>query len=361
MRIKLGLLDSSVDYLRKMSDSLMKSYSNELSVFQFTKLESAVKGTNDNGIDVLVVSPEFKDETFDVRASCVIAYFSDSPGVREINGKPAVCKYQKYDDLYRRILGIYDEYGPRHPVGPGEGKGRIVIFSSPCGGAGTSCMAAAFAIRTASKGKNVLYINLERFGDSGVFFKADGNSGISDIIYAVKLGKSNLRLKFESVKRVDSSGVSFFPSSEKALDTAELTEEESARLISELRASGIADIIVIDMDFSMNEGTLGIFNDANALVWVSDGTETSASKVYRTLDALKIIEQQKGMSILGRIFIMHNKFSDKTGKRILDNAVTILGVSPRIEHAPVKSVIKVLTERHESVEMFDKLLDNMEG
>lgn len=361
MRIKLGLLDANTEYLRRMSDSLLKKYSDNLSIFLFTSFEAALNGISDNDIDVLAASQEFDGRLSSENLSCAVAYFCDSADVREIYNKPTIFRYQKIDEFYRRILDIYAD-NCRRPVLPtGEGKGNIVIFSSPCGGTGTSCAAAAFAVAAAPNVEKVLYINLEKFGDSGVFFDSMSRSGLSDIVYAVKLGKSNLRLKFESVRQTDGSGVGFFPSPESALDISELSYEEMVYLISELRASGVADLIVLDLDFAMNDEAMKVFREANAIVWVSDGTETANSKVIRAYTALRITEKQKGGSVLSKTYLMYNKFSNKMCKTVLNDSIVCLGGAPRIERATTREVVHRLQTEPEAKSAFNKLIEITEG
>ena len=77
-------------------------------------------------------------------------------------------------------------------------KSSVVIFTSPCGGVGTSTVAAACAIAHANMGKRVFYLNLEQCGTTDVFFQAEGNATMSDVIYSLKSRKANLLLKLES-------------------------------------------------------------------------------------------------------------------------------------------------------------------
>ena len=103
-----------------------------------------------------------------------------------------------------------------------EDGSKVITFSSPCGGTGTSSVAAACAVNFAKKGKKVLYFNLEPFGSSDNFFNAEGQFDMSDIIYALKSAKANLALKLESCVKQDSTGVYFFSATKVALDMQEL-------------------------------------------------------------------------------------------------------------------------------------------
>ena len=86
------------------------------------------------------------------------------------------------------------------------------------GGTGTSSMAAAC---TCSKGRgnNVLYLNLEKFGSSDVFFSGEGQFDLSDIIFALKGRKANLAMKLQScVKKATCVGEISFQTIQTALD-----------------------------------------------------------------------------------------------------------------------------------------------
>lgn len=349
MKIKVAILDQDMNYLSRVSAALLNNYNDKMDIYSFTDTKAAISEIENSGINILVVSETFSDELHEVPSDCVIAFLTELTDVEKIHGHFAICRYQKAENFYRRILNIYSEMSNTYSFNKSGASSHVVMFSSPCGGTGTSSIAAAFAIRCAVSGKRTIYLNLELLGRSELFFSGDGVSDLSEIIYAIKGKKSNLRMKTESALRTDGRGVYFIASAGNALDVTELSKEEILYFISELRTMDLADYIVVDMDFSLDKGFLNIQKATDKTVWVSDGSESSNQKIYRAIDAISLID---GDSALRKICIVYNKFSNKTGSTLNSKYLTDIGGVPRFEHAPTQVVLSNLSSK----ELFDKLM-----
>lgn len=63
-------------------------------------------------------------------------------GADSINNQRAICKFQRVDLIYKQILSIYSENaGNVSGLGISDDTCRVVAFTSPCGGTGSSTMA----------------------------------------------------------------------------------------------------------------------------------------------------------------------------------------------------------------------------
>ncbi len=343
MRIKLAILEKDSNYLKRIATVFGTKYADKLEVYSFTDLEAALGILDSARIDVFIASDMFHIDMAAIPKRCGFAYFVDAVDIDTINGQRAIGKFQKADLIYKQILSIFSENAANVSGLRIDGDStRIIAFTSPAGGVGTSSMAAACAIYFAARGKKTLYLNLEKFGSADAFFSGEGQFDMSDIIFSLKSKKANLSLKLESCVKHDQSGVSFYSQSKIALDMLELSNEDVIRLITELKASGAYDNIVLDMDFSMGSDTLDILQKMHAVVLVSDGSELANIKVLRAFSALATIERQKDLSILNKLCLVYNKFSSKTGKALDQIEIVNLGGAPRYEHATTKQAVACL-------------------
>ena len=136
MKIKLALLDSDQNYLNRIVTAFNIKYADKLEIYSFTKLESAMAA--------LVASDTFVVESSALPKRCQLAYFVESADVDSVNDQRAICKFQKADLIYRQILSIYSEYaGSASGLKLGDDSCKVIAFTSPCGGVGSSTMAAA--------------------------------------------------------------------------------------------------------------------------------------------------------------------------------------------------------------------------
>lgn len=346
MKIKLAILEKDQSYLKRIVSVFNTKYSDKIEVYSFTDIEKAIASLDEVRIDVFVSTDAYEVDQKRLPKRCGFAYLVDSSDVETVNEQRAICKFQKVDLIYKQILSIYSEKaGSISGLKLDDESTKVVAFNSVSGGVGASSVAAAYAIYLATNGKRTLYLNLEKFGSSDVFFSEEGQFSMSDIIFALKSKKANLALKLESCVRQDPKGVYFYSQPKIALDMLELSCDEVMRLISELKLTGSYDYIVVDSDFSIDADSRKMLNLAHVIVWVGDGSEISNSKIERAYTALSTLEKNSDSPLTSRIALIYNKFSNKTGKSIGDIGIRSIGGAPRYEHATTAQVIEQLLKK----------------
>lgn len=353
MKIKLAILEKDTSYLTRLVTSLNIKYPDKLEIYSFTDYKTVIEVLDDSKIDVLIASDTFEVETNKLPKRCSFAYFVDSPDIDTVYGQMAICKFQKIDLIYRQILSLYSENASNiSGIRFDEDHCKVIEFISAGGGTGSSTMAAACAMFYSKKRKKTLYVNLEILGSTNVFFNNEGQFDMSDIIYALKSKKNNITLKLESCVRQSDTGVYYFSQPKVALDMMELETDEIIRLISELKSSCNYDYIIIDMDFGLGKGFLEIYRQAHSIIVVGDGTDVSNAKILSAYQSLEKLEQGMDISILNRMSVIYNKFSNKTGKLVENIGLKMLGGAPRFEHATTKQIAEQLS----MMGIFDEIL-----
>ncbi|MBQ9766444.1 MAG: chromosome partitioning protein ParA [Lachnospiraceae bacterium] len=353
MKIKLAILEQNQIYLNRIVTAFSTKYADKLEIYSFTDMDIALATLDSSRIDVLIAGEEFDVDTSKIPGRCGFAYFVEAMDIDTIKGHMAICKFQKAELIYKQILSVYSENaGNISGLKLGDGDTKIIVFSSPCGGVGTSTVAASCAAYYAGKGSKTLYLNLEKFGTSDVFFAAEGQFDMSDIIYAIKSRKANLLMKLESSVKQDANGVYFYSGTKVAMDMLELTAEDIINLISELKLAGTYDYIVIDKDFGVDKDSISIYKQAHAVVWVSDGLSVSNTKIVRAYNALSIMEQNEERPLTERLCLIYNKFSNKTGLTVGDINIKNIGGAPVYLHATERQVMDQLSV----MEMFGKIV-----
>lgn len=346
MKIKLAILEKDKSYLTRIVSVFGAKYADKLEIYSFTDPAVAISTISTAKIDVLLSSDAFEVNLQELPNRCAFAYLVDSMGIETVNDQRAICKFQKADLIYKQILSVYSEKASSITgFAMGGENCQVVVFCSPSGGTGCSTMAAACAVRYAAQKKKVLYLNLEKFGSSDLFFEGQGQFSMSDIIYALKSKKTNLPLKLESCVKQDLRGVCFYSKANVALDMMEMNTEDILRLISELKLMGSYDFIILDMDFSLEQNMLKIYRQAGFVVWVGDGSVTSNTKIERAYQALSIMEQNADAPLTNRISFMYNRVSSKSSQSLNVQGLKILGGAQRFEGATVHQVMDQLASK----------------
>lgn len=332
MKIKLAILEKDTVYLNRLESVFNVKYADKLEIYSFTDREIALQAVREKKIDVFLANEAFEIEETELPGGCGFACLVDTADIETIRGMAAVCKFQKAEIIYRQVLGLFSEKAAAVTGVHMEGEdSRALAFVSAGGGTGSSVAAAACALNFAHKGKKVLYLNLEKFGSADVFFQAEGNTGLGDVIYAVKSKKGNLSMKLESAVKRDASGVFFYSPTGMALDIAELGADETRQILSVLKMSGGYDYIILDMDFSLDKNMLKILDECVTIVFVTDGSRVSNVKLERAVASLNVLEQQTDRKILMRCGILYNRFSSQTSHKVQFGEIKEFGGISRYE------------------------------
>ena len=352
MKIKLAILEKDKSYLNKIVSAFSTRYSDKFEIYSFTDIKVAMSILDSVKIDVFVANEVFDIDFTQIPKRCGFAYFVDSKEIDKFNNQRAICKFQKAELIYKHILSVYSENaGNISKLKSDNDQTKIITFVSPSGGVGTSSMAAACAVHFASKNKKTLYLNLEKYGSADIFFTSVGQFDMSDIIFSLKSRKSNLAIKLESCVKQDSTGVYFYSQSKIALDMLELNSEDLRKLITELSISGGYDYIILDMDFSIDKDILDIYRMAHSVVLVGDGSEISNIKLFRAYEAIRTKEQNQEYSIVDKLAVIYNKFSNKSGQA-LEIEVKTIGGAPRYEGATIEQIMFKISK----MDMFNKII-----
>lgn len=345
MKIKVAIWDKDAVYLNRLESVFSVKYADKLEIYSFTDAEIALQELRGRRIDVFLAGESFPVETAQLPDGCVFAFLVEAMNVEMVRDIAAISKFQKAEMIYRQILGLFSEKAAAVTgIHMGQG-GRTIAFVSAAGGTGCSTAAAACAMHFAKNGKKALYLNLEKFGSSDVFFRSEGSAGLGDVIYAVKSRKGNLALKLESAVRQDASGVFFYSAAKLALDIAELSAGEIREMIGVLKMSGGYDYIILDMDFSLEEERLKILEECNLLLFVADGSAASNVKLERAVESLRVVEQQKDRKLLSRGGLLYNRFSSQTSHKAQVDDLKEFGGIRRYEGYEVQGLLSQLSEQ----------------
>lgn len=352
MKIKLAILEADESYLNRIVSVFTAKYADKFELYSFSDPKVALAALKSAKIDVFLANDLFDIPVSALPEQCGFAYFVDSADIDMIRSQKAIGKFQKAELIYKQILDIYSEKAGSFFELRTENRGaQVILFDSVSGGAGASSMAAACALYFALRKKRTLYLNLEKFGSSDLFFTAEGQFDISDIIYALKSKKANLSIKLESCVKQDQRGVCFYSQPKIALDMLELTCDEIVRLISEIRMAGTYEYVIIDTNLGMHKDFIEVYQQAAFVLWVSDGSEISNDKIYRAYMALLALDKRVEWSLTERIALLYNKFSNKTGKTLENIGLKSIGGAPRYEHATTNQIL----ERLSQLDVFEKI------
>ena len=340
MKLKITLLDEDSNYIKKIVGVFNTKYSDKVEVYSFTEKDKAFESLKENKSDVFLINQNINVDLYDIPEECIYIYLVEENGIDYYKEHHAICKYQKVENIYKQILNIYSDKAFQYKETRVDNSDmKIVMFTSFSGGVGSSTLAVAYSINMSMHNKKVLYLNFETNGDSERFFSGNGQFTFSDVIYALKSGKSNLIMKIESSVKKSQEGVDFFSAPLEALDMVELNKDDIETLINELKNYSKYECVVIDINFNFGNIEKYIWEVCDDVVVVSDGSDIANDKFKKTYKSIDILHNKNVNINPNKIKLIYNKFSNKTSRVIRDVNVVEIGGIPKFEHATTQQVI----------------------
>ena len=354
IKIRLAVLDHDINYLNRLVSAFSVRYPDILEVYSFSEKTVALENVASAKIDVLLVHESIELEESALPQRCALGYFVESPGQYTYKGKPTVFKFQRIELIYKQILSIYAENGNiLAGTSSDDSSCRVVAFTSASGGVGCSCMAAACAMYLASQGQRVLYIDYSLLGDSTHFFSGEGAYDMSDVIFAVKSRKPNIFLKLESFVKRDSSGVNFFTPVKIPLDMEMFSMDERMQLLNELRSGNAYEYIVIDMPFGLSDQSIKMFCAVHRIAMICNGSEVANIKLRKAAKSLSVIEESSDVSVISRVRLIYNCFSNKKSQSAAEVDFPVLGGAPPVASEKASDIIRELSKKSFWDHIFD--------
>lgn len=350
MQIQLVIGEQDSRYLNHLLAYLERKHMDKVEIVSFTQPEFLLDYLGKHGADVILIDEAFGIDCSQVKEYGRTACLCDGPSGQKNAEIRYIEKYKKPDLIFKDVLDLYAEAGGRSIVKKGEGEDacRMILVTGFSGGTGSSTLAAAAATALAAEGQKTLYLNLERTGSSGDFFRGPGNYRFDDIIYALKSKRADVGLKMESCVRQDSSGVWFFEPCDTAMYMLELSKEDITRILTELRGSGQYRYVIVDFDFILGRDCLEIMDLMDSIILVNDGTETANTHFWRAWRAMETLEEQMKINLTGRMSLVYNRLSSSRSSCKLQNLkIPVLGDIPPIKHALVKEIIELMLTKKE--------------
>jgi len=305
MKIKLLIASPDIDYVEHLSNVLSEKHSDTFDISVCSSTEHLSNMLNSNKFDVALIEPIFVSTINADSVRLLLMLMDESSNTEDYSGAKRIRKYQRISSIAGNVLENYAE------VSTGvnsfdSSKARITAVWSPSGGSGKTTVALAFAANSVLSGKSVVYLNLECFSSTSVYFKNSGRS----ISKAFEKLESNVHLFLAGIRQQDSSsGISYFCEPENYDDMNILSKEDIETIVGAC-ATGV-DELIVDLSSQCDERVQKIFEIANTVLLVCESSGTSQIKLKQFLSQHNVFGQ-----INSKVVLVNNKGAKTTDASI---------------------------------------------
>jgi cellulose biosynthesis protein BcsQ len=195
-------------------------------------------------------------------------------------------------------------------------RARVTAVWSPAGGTGKTTVALSFAASRISAGRQTVYLSLENFSSTSVYFKETGAS-ISKLYEKLE---SNAYMFQKGIRQIDTaSGIAYFCGPENYDDVNILSAEDIEKLINACAED--SDELVVDLSSQCDRRNQTILCLADIVLLVCDPSLTSQAKLRQFIHQNNIFEKIRANTIL-----VNNKGARYTDPN-LDRTVSLPAVN----------------------------------
>lgn len=293
MKIKLLIVSDDDSYTNHLSRVLVEKHGDVFEVSICSREERLQEMLTAHRFDVALI-----ESTLAVRSNLqgiqlpLILWCDTEAFEAEIGDYPNIRKYQRISYIVRDILEQYAAISSKSAVF-GSSQAHVTVVWSPAGGSGKTTAALAYAAQRVATGKKTVYLDLQNFSCSSVYFQQSGKS-ISALFEKMD---GNIELLVQSIRQQDGeSGIYYFCQPENYDDINILTTEDLLDLID--GCSKGVDELVIDLSSVCDEKTRELLKLSNTVLLVLDASRNAKVKWEQFCTQHNIYEQIRSKIVL---------------------------------------------------------------
>jgi cellulose biosynthesis protein BcsQ len=310
----LAIIDTDSNYMESVAGYITTNYGLSFSVYCFSTLDLFMKdaGRRPERFDIILVSPEFYSRE----------HFSGFPGTVILLEKnsfhtkremPSVFKYRHCDSIIGEILDIRNAQGHTDSRLHGGLSGtRVVGVYSPVGGAGKSTVSTGLAVQCARRGMKVFYLNLESAGSTSSFFGTWDGPGFSKILFSLKCNRASCGREMVSSGTVCGiNGINYYLPPDSPFEWDELSSDDYAFLVKQLKNAGIYNVVLIDMDSAISKKNFSILQKCDVILLLTIRNLIAAEKMQILHREILRVEEAKEYELSSKIVGIENKYANR--------------------------------------------------
>lgn len=253
--------------------------------------------------------------------------------IQEEGTVPVVFKYQPMHELISRVLALYYEQNEKAAMQLAGEKGtKIVSFYSAGGGYGKTIAALNLAAQLGRMGRQVFYLNMETFNGMNALVPTTNQHQFSKILYYLRTDLVKFAAKLESLKhRQYHYQFDYFDPPETPSEWQEYAAEDVKSLISNLCQAGLYDVLLLDLEATIQERIIGALHASHQILWLVLEDIQAMQKTSEALAMMGRLCGEGGQDLLSKIsFVLNKHHGNKEMIRMEENEPPVVGRLPYV-------------------------------
>lgn len=331
MKIKLVIVSDDKDYTEHLSRVMADRYADIFEVGVCSTQVQWEELLQGSGCDAALLEPSFI-RLHDLKKVRLPLILWDEFSVQQTDdgSLKRIEKYQRISSIAGSVLENYAQFS----TGIADlhrKRGHITAVWSPVGGSGKTTVALAYAARKVSDGRHATYLNLENFCSVPAYFPGSDQEKKSISVVFERL-EADVPMLLKGILQEDSgSGITYYCGPNNYDDMNILTDEDLDTLIQGCVIN--TEELVVDLSAQCNTRTKKIFELADTILIVTDGTPVAKTKLYQFMEQHNVAQQIREKSVL-----INNK-----GAKTVVEGIRYTADLPYVRTTDIISVYKTLS------------------
>lgn len=334
--IKIAIADNSELYLKRLHDYWSRAYgSSAMMIYIYKDIGHLLEEMQTQRFDIVLVSSQMEMDWEGLPGRVLKLILLPGRTDGEMDGIPALAKNGNADELYHKIMELYDNH---MNISRQALPGQMVFFTSGTGGCGTTSAAIAYGKHLAGMGRKVLYISLEEAGGIEEAMTGGGEKNMEDLFYLCKTGRKNVSYSMESIVSADESGLQYILPCKNPLELMEKDAGEIGNMLATVTEKGAFDVVITDRRLALDQVGMELLKMADRVVLVARTGYMERSKQRQTLAFLEEVNA-RSFPCMQKLRILYNKSA-----QVQDSRPEVIGALPMVAEKNPRAVTGVLKD-----------------
>lgn len=339
MNIIIAIADSDREYIERLAEALQQY--DELIIHRYTGAQKLQEAMEKKNFDIVLFDPDISEDRLEFPGvKLPICLYSDEARNRNLYAECAkILKYQRISNIYKEFIREFaDKAGYSAEFDHSQNTSVLSVYS-PIGGSGKTTVALALAVKLVSQGKSVLFLSLEQLGSSSCVnpYKEEG---ITALINSTSDPNINFELKVKGLMKQGLEGVSYIEGFDRLVDYEAVSKEEISETLGRIRREGICNVIVVDMESSLDPIGKAVVELSDRIVVVEKPGELPVVKM-RLFAEQALTEENRAKMV--RVC----NFAENNSSFLTDIPFPIVGVIHNYGNLPLRNVIQAVNTNNE--------------
>ena len=289
MRVKLFIATVDTLYAKLISDNVSEYHSDKLEVSICSVPEGLQEALSKCRYDVALIDTSFIKYADMSLVSLPLLLWAETDISDDLpEGLGIVNKYQRISSIVSTVLERYAKVSKRKN-GPESKKANTTAVWSPAGGVGKTTVALAYALSCAADGKDVFYLNLEKFTSVPVYFNGNGRS-ISTVFEMLGNNEGDIKMLIRGISCRD-NGLTYICGPDNYEDMCILSSDNVQELVT--KCAELSNELVIDLSCACDVCTKKAFELADNILIVTVQTTAAKKKLDQFISQNNVYDSIK--------------------------------------------------------------------